>query len=127
MVNFACASPRFHQIVSDKRSKIKNIQGNMPPDSPSLPDMYLPPNNPYNLILPPLGQKAEINPDMTLMCYLCLCSQRYIYSCPRRTSRFLEGMATTRTMTTLAYIKAYNTTNHEISCHSAHQVLCLML
>ena len=36
---------------------------------------------------------------MTLMCYLCLCSQRY--SCPRRTSRSLEAVATTRTTTTL--------------------------
>ena len=58
-----------------------------------------------------------------LMCYLCFCSQRYIYSCPRRTSRFLEAMAITRTTTTLAY----NTTTHEISCHSAHQVPYLML
>ena len=39
----------------------------MPPDPPSLPhalhtDTYLPPNNPYNLIWVPLGQKPERNP-----------------------------------------------------------------
>ena len=44
-------SPRFHQIVSDKRSKIKTFQGSMPPDRPSLPhvlhtDTYLPPPPP---------------------------------------------------------------------------------
>ena len=41
--------------------------------------------------------------------------QSAIYSCPRRTSRFLESVATTRTTTTLAY----NT--QQISCHSAGQ------
>ena len=62
-------SPRFHQIASNKRSKIKISQGCMPPDFPSLPhalhtNMYLPPppNYPYNLILHPLGQKAERKP-----------------------------------------------------------------
>ena len=50
-------------------------------------------------------------------------SQSALYSCPRRTSRFLEAVATTRTTTTLAY----NTTNHKISCHSARQVPYLML
>ena len=54
---------------------------------------------------------------------LPLCLQSALYSCPRRTSRFLEAVATTRTTTRLAY----NTTNHEISCHSARQVPCLML
>ena len=49
--------------------------------------------------------------------------QSALYSCPRRTSRFLEAVATTRTTTTLAY----NTTTHEISCHSARQVPYLML
>ena len=49
--------------------------------------------------------------------------QSVIYSCPRRTSRFLESVATTRTTTTLAW----HTTNREISCHSAHQVPCLTL
>ena len=49
-------SPRFHQIDSNKRSKFP--RGSMPLDPPSLPhalhtDTYLPPNNPYNLILPP--------------------------------------------------------------------------
>ena len=38
------------------------------------------------------------------------------------TSRFLEPVATTRTMTL-----AYNTTNHDIFCHSARVVSCLML
>ena len=49
--------------------------------------------------------------------------QSALYSCPRRTSRFPEAVATTRTTMTLAY----NTTTHEISCHSAHQVPYLML
>ena len=57
--------------------------------------------------------KSSFQVNMTLMCYLCL----------RRTSRFLEAVATTRTTTTLAY----NTTTHEISCHSARQVPHLML
>ena len=58
-------SPRFHQHVI----KVPKSQGSMPPDSPSLlhtlhTDTYLPPNSPYNLILPTLslGQKAERNP-----------------------------------------------------------------
>ena len=52
--------------------KVKNFQGNMPPDPHSLPhalhtDTYLPPKNPYNIILPtPLPPdkklKAERNP-----------------------------------------------------------------
>ena len=51
-------SPRFHQTVSNKRSKNKLSRGCMPLDTPSLPhalhtDTYLIPNNPYNLILPP--------------------------------------------------------------------------
>ena len=46
-----------------------------------------------------------------------------LYSCPRRTSWFLEAVVTTWSTTTLAS----NTTNHEISCHSAHQVPCLIL
>ena len=51
-------SPRFHQIVSDKRSKIKISRQSMPLDPPNLTsalhaDTYLP---------PPLGQKAERNP-----------------------------------------------------------------
>ena len=54
---------------------------------------------------------------------LPLSLQSALYSCPRITSRFLEAVAATRTTMTLAY----NTTNHEISCHSARQVLCLML
>ena len=45
------------------------------------------------------------------------------YSCPSRTSQFLEAVATTRTTMTLAY----KTTTQEISCHSARQVLYLML
>ena len=58
-------SPRFYEIVSIKRSEIKTSQGSMPPDPPSLPhalhtDMYLPPpNNPYNLIPPSLGNKLK--------------------------------------------------------------------
>ena len=70
-------SPRFHQIVSNKRSKIKISRESMPPDRPSLPhalhtDTYLPPppppppNNSHNLILSPLGQKAERNPETVL-------------------------------------------------------------
>ena len=49
MVNYVCAkSPRFHQIVSNKRSKNKISQGSMPLDPLSLPhalhmDTYLPP------------------------------------------------------------------------------------
>ena len=44
-------SPRFHQIVSIKRSKIKISWENMPPDRASLPhalhtDTYLPPPPP---------------------------------------------------------------------------------
>ena len=54
---------------------------------------------------------------------LPLSLQSAIYSCPRRTSPFLEAVATTWTTTTLAY----NTTNHEISWHSACQVPRLML
>ena len=54
---------------------------------------------------------------------LLLSLQSALYSCPRRTSRFLEVVVTTRTTTTLAY----NTTIHKISCHSAHQVQYLML
>ena len=54
---------------------------------------------------------------------LPLSLQSALYSCPRRTSRFLEAVATTWTTMTLAY----NTTNYEISCHSVRQVLCLML
>ena len=54
---------------------------------------------------------------------LPLCLHSALYSCPCRTSRFLEAVATTWTTTTLAY----NTTNHEISCDSARQVPCLML
>ena len=54
---------------------------------------------------------------------LPLSLQSAIYSCPHRTSWFLEAMVTTRTTTTLPY----NTTTQEISCRSAHQVLFLML
>ena len=49
MVNCLCEnSPRFHQIMSNKKSKIKISQGNIPPDPPSLlhalhTDTYLPP------------------------------------------------------------------------------------
>ena len=53
---------------------------------------------------------------------LPLSLQSASYSCPRRTSRFIEAVAITRTTTTLAY----NTKNHEISCNSARQVPCLM-
>ena len=59
-------SPRFHQIASNKRSKINISRGSIPPDPLSLShalhtDTYLlPPNNPYNLILPPpLGKKLK--------------------------------------------------------------------
>ena len=44
---------------------------------------------------------------------LPLCLHSALYSCPCRTSRFLEAVATTRTTMMLAY----NTTNHKISCH----------
>ena len=42
---------------------------------------------------------------------LPLSLQSAIYSCPRRTSPFLEAVVTTQTTMTLAY----NTKNHEIS------------
>ena len=54
---------------------------------------------------------------------LPLSLQSASYSCPHRTSRFLEDVATTRTTTMLAC----NTTNHEISCASTHQMPCLTL
>ena len=57
---------------------------------------------------------------------LPLSLQSALYSCPRRTSRFLEAVATTRTTMTLSMTLASNTTNHEISCHSARQVPCQM-
>ena len=62
-------SPRFHQIVSNKRSKIKISRESMPPDRPSLPHalhgyLFAPPI--HNLILSPLGQKAERNPETVL-------------------------------------------------------------
>ena len=57
-------SPRFHEIVSNKRSKIKISQGNMPPDAlvcrPLCTQMCTCPpllNNPYNLIPLPLAKK----------------------------------------------------------------------
>ena len=66
MVNYVCAkSPRFHQIASNKRSKVKISPGEHAPGPPSLPHALhtnmclLPPNNLYNLILPPLGQKLK--------------------------------------------------------------------
>ena len=64
-------SPRFHLIASNKRSKIKISPGEHAPGPPHAlhTNTYLPPNKPYNLILPPLGQKAERNPA-------------YIFSCP---------------------------------------------
>ena len=42
------SSPRFHQVVSNKRSRTKIFRGSMPPTPPSLPhvlhmDTYLPP------------------------------------------------------------------------------------
>ena len=40
--------------------------------------------------------------------------QSAIHSCPRRTSQFLGSEVTTRTA-----MLAYNTTNHEVYCHSA--------
>ena len=46
---------------------------------------------------------------------LLLSLQSALYSCPRRTSRFLEAVVITRTTTTLPY----NTKNHKISCHSS--------
>ena len=54
-----------HQIASNERSKIKISWVSIPADPPSLPhalhtNMYLPPNYPYNLILPPpLGKKLK--------------------------------------------------------------------
>ena len=58
-------SPRFHQIASKKRSKIKISQGNIP-WTPLVchilcTQIYTcPPNNPYNQILPPpLGKKLK--------------------------------------------------------------------
>ena len=66
MVNYVCAkSPRFHQIVSNKRSKIKISWGSMPPDHSSLPYICTqihtcPQKYPYNLILPaPLGKDLK--------------------------------------------------------------------
>ena len=54
---------------------------------------------------------------MALICHPSLCSQRHIVVHVE-----LVVVTTSRTMTL-----AYNTTNREISCHSARQVLCLML
>ena len=62
-------SPRLHQIVSNKRSKIKISRESMPPDRPSLPHAlhgYLLAPPIHNLILSPLGQKAERNPETVL-------------------------------------------------------------
>ena len=50
---------------------------------------------------------------------LPLSLQSASYSCPRRTSQFLEAVVTTRTTTTLAY----NTTNHEISTTPVYLVI----
>ena len=44
-------SPRFHQIVSNKRSKIKISRGSMPLDPPSLPHALH--TNTYILVPPP--------------------------------------------------------------------------
>ena len=52
-------SPRFHQIVSTKRSKSKKFPWwSMPPGPPSLPHALH-----TDTYLPPLGQKAERNPE----------------------------------------------------------------
>ena len=71
MVKYVCA-----KIVADSTKlrlvngqKSKFLWGSMPLDPLVCrmllyTDTYLPPNNPYNLILPPLGQKAEINPAL---------------------------------------------------------------
>ena len=71
MVNYVCA-----KTVPDSTklqwSKIKISQGNMPPDPPCLPhalhtDTYLPPNNPYNFILPhPLSKETLIHVHVDL-------------------------------------------------------------
>ena len=55
-------------------------------------------------------------------CVLPSSLQSVIYSCPRGTSWCLESVATTQTTKALT---THN--NHEISCHSACQVLCLTL
>ena len=59
-------SPRFHQIVSTKRSKIKNFPRGECLQTPLVCSMLCtqihtcpPPNNPYNLIWHPLRQKAR--------------------------------------------------------------------
>ena len=59
-----CPVPTVHPIPL---YQIKIYWGSMPRDSPSFPhtlstDTYLPPNNPSNLILPALGQKAGKKP-----------------------------------------------------------------
>ena len=74
-------SPRFHQIAPNKMSKIKISQRSMPPDPSSLPhalhtDTYFPPNNPYNLILPHLGQSWK--KTCMILTQLCKCGSRIV-------------------------------------------------
>ena len=60
---------------------------------------------------------------MALVCYLCLCKISDTYSCPRRTSWFLESVATTQT----TMMPAYNTQQiMKFLAISAHLVLCLI-
>ena len=67
MVNYVCVKKsQIPPIASNKSSKIKIFRGSMPPGPPSLQhvlhtDTYLPPNNPYDIILASLGQKPERN------------------------------------------------------------------
>ena len=55
--------------------------------------------------------QSSFQVNMGLMLSLSL--RLVLCSCPHQTTRFLEAVATTRTITTLAY----STTNHKISCH----------
>ena len=101
MVNCLCEnSPRFHQIMSNKKSKIKISQGSIPPDPPSLlhalhTDTYLPPII-YTISLCPLPPspwgkswkkpwKSCVNHDVIHRAILALieCHLEYTITWPR--------------------------------------------
>ena len=58
--------------------------------------------------------------NMTLVCYLCLCSQHYIVV----HVKLVDFLRLWRQLK--QQLLGYSTTTHEISCHSAHQVPYLM-
>ena len=72
-----CEKVRFHQIASNKRFKVK-FSGGACPRTPLVCHMLCtqirtcPPNNPYNLILPPLGKKLK--ETLITMLTDCLCT-----------------------------------------------------